>query len=77
MLLTQEQKEKILNSKLDNKTIKLLEEFFEKHEEKEKLIWTKISKSFTNIALKIILALEEKEREQTLKELEQIEQKLK
>jgi len=35
MLLTQEQKEKILNSKLDENTIKSLEEFFNKYEKKE------------------------------------------
>ena len=77
MLLTKEQKEKILNSNLDDKTIKLLEQFFEKYEEKEKLIWKEISKSSTNIALKVIRALEKKEKEKLLKELEQIEQKLK
>jgi len=35
MLLTKEQKEKILNSKLDENKIKSLEEFFNKYEKNE------------------------------------------
>ena len=77
MLLTQEQKEKILNSKLDENTIKSLEEFFNKYEKKEIAIWSEINKKTTSIMLKIINNIEKKKNKKTFEELKQIEQKLK
>ena len=77
MLLTKEQKEKILNSKLDENKIKSLEEFFNKYEKNEIAIWSKINKQTTSIILKIIKDIEKKDNDKTLEELKQIEQKLK
>lgn len=76
MLLTKEQKEKILNSQLNESDIKMLEEFFDKYEKEEINLQSQINKKNTSILINMIRHIEDKERKKILEDLKRIEKQL-
>ncbi len=76
MLLTNEQKKKILKTKLDDDMIKSLEDFFNKYEQKEISIWNDIKKKTSSIMVKTVRYIEKSESNKKEKELKQLEKKI-